>query len=259
MRAVHSPRFLLLLALIVPVGGMNGDCDLQGFPGIPDPGCTQAGTASVRITVLDADDEVVPFATIAFTVDGSQVRVTSCDGNCSDYPIAFNATGLFDIAVGSPIFEASTQTVTVEALDECTPDTEELVFVLTRDTSVAVLQGAWLTTNLFGQSILRFGEQGEIIGAILFDRTIAGDGNFYISFNNRPIRGVAGQAIGSILAGEPTRTGDRFDFVADVFGSPVGFEEGAMSEDGFFLAGTLSMTAVLYERLADIPEPLRDP
>lgn len=237
---------------------MTGPCDLFNLPG-GQPGCGSGTTASVRVTVSDAEGAILPFAVLTFWVNGGPANVVSCQGECADLPLAFNTIGRFHILVTSPNFLDARRTVDVSGVDQCTPLTENVFVVLAENKTVAVLNGAWRTNNLFGESILRFGEHGEIIGAILFDRTIAGDGNFYISFNDRPIRGVPDQAIGGIDAADPTRTGDRFDFVADTFGIPVGFEDATISKDGFTLTGTLAQTAVTYERLPEVPEPLRDP
>ncbi|MFQ5501375.1 MAG: carboxypeptidase-like regulatory domain-containing protein [Phycisphaerae bacterium] len=255
-----KPRSILLLLLILTTTGMNGQCDTTSLPGVPDCGLT--GQPSVRLTVTDSEGNVLPFANIAFSVNGGEVFVGSCTNECRDFAIAFNAVGRFDILVGAPGYQTSRRMVDVSSSDDCNPDTEDLIVVLSLDNTVAALAGAWEGTTLFGDIVLRFGTDGEIIGAILFDRTIAGDGNFYISYNDRPIRGVPGQPIAFIAASDPTRTGDIFDFTADTLGVPVGFE-GARMDAGFATLTGLQPGSpgfpVTYTRLADIPEPLQDP
>jgi hypothetical protein len=136
-----------------------------------------------------------------------------------------------------------------------------LTVILAADDTVGALSGVWETDNLFGRTMLRFGGQGEIIGAILFERTIGGDGNFYVSYNNRLIRGAPGQQIFAATAAEPTRNGDVFDFETTTVGSPVGFSNATMSDGSLTLAGTLLGQPVTYTRVADadVPDALRDP
>jgi len=240
---------------------MNGQCNGLGLPGAPD--CGSVGVASVIVTVTDPDGATLPAATIAFGINGGQPFFTSCDGNCTDFPIAFNTTGRFDITISAPGRLNEFRMVTVASADGCAPDTQTLTVALSPDDTVAVLAGAWETTNLFGRSILRFGDSGEIIGAILFDRTIAGNGNFYVSYNNRPIRGVPGQLVATAFTQEPIRLGNRFDFFTQTLGFPVGFENATMTPNGLTLVGTLRglppWTPVVYSRLSNIPEPLLAP
>lgn len=241
--------------------GMDGQCNTAGFPGLPDCGLTSQ--PSVRLTVTDPEGNILPFASIAFSVNGGEAFAGSCLNQCRDFAIAFNAVGRFDILIGAPGYQTARRIVNVTSSDDCNPDTEDLIVVLSVDDTVAALAGAWEATTLFGDIMLRFGTDGEIIGAILFDRTIAGDGNFYVSYNDRPIRGVPGQPIAFIAATDPTRTGDLFDFTADTLGVPIGFA-GARMDAGFATLtggqpGAPPGFLVTYTRLADIPDPLGDP
>lgn len=243
---------ILLLAF-----GMSGPCGRVLPPGAAD--CQPKGVPSVLISVTDSQGRPIGAATVAFRVNGSATSILVCDGNCVFLPIAFDAVGRFDVSVTAPGYLTVNRSVIVGSRDGCTPETEDLIAVMMPDRTVGALAGGWETQSLFGRVILRFGDAGEIIGAILFDRTIAGDGNFYISFNNRPIRGVPGQDIGAVTAADPTRTGDAFTFLSDVFGMPIGFEGAVFSPDFLTLTGVLAGNTVVYERLADVPEALRDP
>jgi len=240
---------------------MNGQCNGLPLPGAPD--CGGVGVPSVVVTVTDQDGVTLPAATLAFTINGGQPFFTFCQGDCEAFSMAFNAVGDFDITVSAAGRLTEFRTVMVKSLDECRPETQSLTIALSPNDTVAVLAGAWETVNLFGRSILRFGAGGEIIGAILFDRTIAGDGNFYVSYNGRPIRGVPGQPVASAFAQEPIRIGDRFDFSTQTLGFPVGFQNAAMSANGLTLVGSLNGlppgTPVVYSRLSNIPAPLLDP
>ncbi len=240
---------------------MDGQCDGLGLPETPD--CSAQGVPSVVVTVTDQDGVTLPVADIAFTFNGGQPFFTFCEGDCESYAIAFNAFGKFDITFSAPGRIPEFRTVTVTSPDDCTPETQTITVALSPDDTVAVLAGAWETVNLFGRSILRFGSDGEIIGAILFDRTIAGDGNFYVSYNGRPIRGVPGQQVASEFVQDPTRLGDQFDFFTVTLGFPVGFENATLSPNGLALVGTLRGlppgTAVLYSRLSNIPASLLSP
>ena len=240
---------------------MNGQCDGQALPGAPD--CGSVGVPSIVVTVTDPDGATLPAATIAFTINGGRPFFTFCEGDCADFAIAFNATGRFDITASAPGRLPEFRTATITSPDDCSPETQAMTIALSPDDTVAVLAGAWETNNLFGRSILRFGEDGEIIGAILFDRAISGDGNFYISYNHRPIRGVPGQLVASAFAQDPIRLGDRFDFSTQTLSFPVGFENATMSPNGLTLVGTLRGlppgTSVVYSRLSNIPEPLLAP
>gem|GEM_PF-1609332 len=262
--SVVSSRALkpfLLLCAVVLLTGMNGQCNGLSLPGAPS--CGSVGVPSVVVTVTDQDGATLPAATIAFGINGGQPFFTSCEGNCENFPIAFNTLGRFDITVSAPGRLNEFRTATVTSPDGCTPDTQTMTIALSPDDTVAVLAGAWETTNLFGRSILRFGDGGEIIGAILFDRTIAGDGNFYVSYNGRQIRGVPGQLVASAFAQDPIRLGDRFDFSTQTLGFPVGFEDATMTPNGLTLVGTLRGlppgTPVVYSRLSNIPASLLSP
>jgi len=255
-------KAFVLFSAVVLATGINGQCNGLPLPGAAD--CGSVGVPSVVVTVTDADGMTLPAATIAFGINGGPPTFTSsCTGNCEAFPIAFNSVGRFDVTVGSPGFVSELQTVTVTSQDGCRPDTANLTFALSADDTVGALAGAWETNNIFGRSILRFGDSGEIIGAILFDRTIDGDGNFYVSFNNRPIRGVPGQLVASVFTTEPTRNGDRFTFLAQALSFPVGFQDATMSSDFMTLVGGLPGlppgTPAVYTRLADIPDPLKAP
>ena len=249
------------MILVFPLGGMGGSCDGLGLPG--GPGCNPLEAASVRLTITDDQGSILPFATITFQVNGGQQAFTFCDGNCDDIAIAFGAVGRFDVTVSRAGFLDADRTVFVRSQDGCHPDTETLIVVMVGDQTIGALAGAWQSQTLFGDIALRFGESGEIIGAILFDRTIAGDGNFYISYNNRPIRGVPGQQIAFIGAVEPVRNGDLFEFVADTLGVPVGFLGARMFADFSLLTGAQPGVPpglnVTYTRLSEIPEALLDP
>lgn len=240
---------------------MTGQCNGLPLPGAPD--CGGVGVPSVVVTVTDQDGATLPAATIAFTINGGQPFLTFCEDNCDDFSMAFGAVGDFDITVRAAGRLAESRMVTVEAIDECTPETQSLTIALSPDDTVAALAGAWETVNVFGRSILRFGDNGEIVGAILFDRTIAGDGNFYIAYNGRSIRGAVGQPVSTAFAQEPIRIGDRFDFTAQTLGFPVGFQNATMSSNGLTLVGSLNGlppgTPAVYSRLLSIPAPLLDP
>lgn len=256
-----SLKLAALSAIALPALGMDGQC---AIPGLPDgPGCDPVDTPSVRVTVTNQTGDLPRLATIVFRVNGSQPALIDCDNGCVETPIAFGAIGRFEILVTAPGYLDARRTVDVVSSDGCRPQTQDVIIVMSPDETVAALAGAWHGVTLFGEISLRFGEQGEIIGAILFDRTIAGDGNFYISYNNRPIRGVPGQNIAFLSATDPTRSGDFFTFVADTLGVPVGFQNARLSEDFLELTGRQPGTPdgffVTYERLAGIPEPLQDP
>jgi hypothetical protein len=187
-----------------------------------------------------------------------------CEGGCEDFPIVFNAVGKIDITVFAPGYEVSTRSVTVISNDDCNPVTQTLIMVLEEDLTVAALAGAWRATTVFGQIDLRFDTDGSAIGAILYDRTIAGDGNFYVSYNGNPIRGAPNQNIALQNAADPTRTGDVFDFNGEALGVPIGFITAQMSADFSILSGLQPGAgsqgiAVTYQRLSDIPLQLQDP
>jgi len=130
--------------------------------------------------------------------------------------------------------------------------------------TVAALGGAWRAETVFGRIDIRFDTDGSAIGAILYDRSIAGDGNFYVSYNGNPIRGANGQSIAQQNVAEPTRTGDVFDFNGQALGVPVGFSSAQMSADFSILSGLqpgaeAQGIVVTYQRLGDIPLALQDP
>ncbi len=258
MRSKVNIKILLLALLVMPSLALNGPCD-QFDLGPGGQICTAIAVPSVVLTITGADGEAAPTATIAFTINGQMPSIGDCTGTCDDVVLAFEATGRFDIEVSSLGYVAGRRSVVVQ-LDGagCHPVTEEITLVLERDQTVGVLSGAWRTSNAWGTSDLRFGANGEIIGAILYNQTAGGDGNFYVAYNGHNIRGVPGQFLFLEQAADPTRSGDVFNFVAASPTIPVGFENAILSADFYTLYGTLSGVPVTYTRLLDIPQPLLD-
>jgi hypothetical protein len=145
------------------------------------------------------------------------------------------------------------------ASDGCHPVTQNVTILLVPDPTLGALAGAWETNNLYGRTILRFGDAGQIIGAILFDRVVSGDGNLYVAYNGNTIAGAPGQPIIPDTASNPTRFVDTFNFGDQVLGNPIGFENAVMSSDFLTLTGTLSGITAAYTRLPEIPAPLETP
>ena len=239
---------------------MNGQCD--GFSFGPGGVCTQQAVASVVVKVLDDKGQTVPFAVYRYRANGGQVVEGYCETTCGSLVLAFELLGRFDVEVTAPGFATADKSVTV-VLDDagCHPKTQVLTFLLVRDETVAALAGVWYTQNFFGDMVLRFGLDGKVIGAIFYDRTIGGDGNFYVSYNGRSIRGAPGQPLHSETAPDPTRTGNTFDFEVVTLGIPTGFTNATLSPDFLTLTGTLSGQPITYTRLSEseIPDPIRDP
>lgn len=252
----------LLVICLLPFCAMNGNCG--GI--VIGPGgrvCTQIAVASVVLSVRNPSGQVVPTARATFRVGNSQEIISECNGNCGNFVIIYEVAGNFDIDVTSLGLIPENVKVAV-SLDEaqCHPVTKSVTVFLDADPTTAALFGVWrATSGVFGDSILRFGTNGEIIGAILIDRTIAGDGNFYISYNNRAIRGVPNQQIFQGFVQEPTRVGNLFTFETTSLGSPVGFSNASMSADFQTLSGTLGGQPVSYRRLSEteIPNSIRSP
>lgn len=241
---------------------MGGDCD--GFNiGPGGQPCTAIAVSSVVLDIRNAQNQVVQTATVSFSVDDGEIYSGTCNGNCGAFVLAFEEVGTFDINVKSLGLVPKDITVEVE-LDEagCHPVTELVDISLAADNTVAALWGVWrVTSSVYGDAILRFGEGGEIIGAILIDRTIAGDGNFYVQYNGKKIKGAAGQPIQSEIAPEPTRFGNFFNWSTTSLGSPVGFSNATMTSDFQNLSGMLQGTSVAYRRLSlnEIPASILDP
>ena len=263
MRKSLSIESLMVLAAVLPLAGMNGNCDGFQIPGTPT--CGTKDVPAVRLTIVDEQGLTLPSASIAFSVNGSQYFVGNCTNDCKDFTIAFDITGQFNISVIAPGYQQDDRMVTVGAMDDmCTPITRDVIIVMKEDFTVAVLAGAWRAQTVFGNIDLRFGSNGEAIGAILYDRTIAGDGNFYVAYNGNPIRGVAGQQTAAVAAANPTRVGDIFNFNGEALGVPVGFVDAQMSGDFNAVSGRQPGAQsqglfVTYSRLADIPTALQTP
>lgn len=263
MRKTFYANALLVMTACLPLAGMDGSC-----AGIDLPignNCGTSNVPAVRVTIVNENGDTLPYATIAFSIDGSEYFVGACDGECEDFTIAYDVAGRFNISVISPGYQQVDRTTNVATeSDDCTPVTEDLIFVLSEDTTVSALAGAWRAQSVFGTIDLRFGPDGEAIGAILYDRTAAGDGNFYISYNNSPINGAAGQQITVQAVNDPTRVGDVFNFNGEAAGVPVGFIDAVMSADFFQLSGLqpraqTSGIFVTYTRLTSIPAALQTP
>ncbi|HPF38285.1 MAG TPA: hypothetical protein P5081_12060 [Phycisphaerae bacterium] len=262
----HTLRTVLLVCATLPFAtGMSGNCPSVNLPGGGST-CGTSNVPSVRLTIVDENGDTLPAATIAFSLNGGQYFVGSCEGDCEDFEIAYDATGQFNISVISPGYLQADRVVNVaaDADDDCTPITQDLIVIMKEDTTVRVIAGAWRAQTVFGQIDLRFGANGEAIGAILYDRTVAGDGNFYVSYNGNPIRGVSGQEIAVQAVNNPTRVGDVFNFNGQALGVPIGFIDALITTDFQILSGGQPGAVsqglfVTYQRLSDIPSALQDP
>lgn len=257
-----AARFAVLAVLFVATVGMDAVGCLDDIITPPDnSGCDFENKPAIRLTVTNEDGDILNGFFVSAT-RGSQSATTVCESSCQNFPIGVNMFGTFNLTIRRGGYVQAQRQVAVGTNDNCNPITQNVIVVLSEDDTVASLFGAWRAETLYGRIDLRFGEEGEIIGAILYDRTIAGDGNFYVSYNNRPIRGVAGQDIAAIAANDPTRNGDVFTFVADTLGVPVGFQDALMTASFDSLTGAqpgaMGFT-VTYERLDAVPVPLQDP
>ena len=246
-------KTLSLLLLALPCLALSGQCN-------DNPLCTGAAVAAVILKITDSLGNTIPYATTSFLLNSAGPFTGSCDGTCNSVILAYDASGKFEITVAAPGYVSAHQTVNV-ALDAagCHSVTQNLTVVLPVDSTVGALNGAWYSDNAYGASTLRFGEQGQIIGAILYDRTVAGDHNFYFAYNGRQIRGAAGQQTWPDTAPEPTRNGNIFHFRANPVNSPIGFENATLSSDYMTLTGMLNGTAATWTRWKEIPTPLQDP
>lgn len=254
---LHKTKSIALVLAVIALGGAGADCD---FMPDEDDSCGDAGIPSVRIKITGEADSVVPFADVRYRFNSTTVVDFACDGTCGEVLLAFDTVGRFDITLRAPGYERLDRTIFVKLdEDDCHPDTEDWVAELTLDDTVGALAGAWYTANVYGESVLRFGDDGEIIGAILYDRQAGGDGNFYIAYNGNEIRGASGQQTQFSLAPAPTRTNDKFDFETTTLSFPIGFSDATMSDQHRKLSGSLTNIPVFYTRLKEIPEPLRDP
>lgn len=252
----------LLVLSLVAFCAMDGQC--SGL--IIGPGgqvCTQVAVASVVLNIRNAQGQVVPSAQANFRIGNGPTFTSACNGNCGSFVVVYESVGNFNIDVTSLGQQPKNVQVAVQ-VDEagCHPVTKNVTVQLSPDTTTAALYGVWrATSGVFGDSVLRFGMNGEIIGAILIDRTIAGDHNFYIAYNGRSIRGAPGQQVFQALATEPIRVGNLFTFETTTISSPVGFSNAAMSADFLTLTGTLGGQPASYRRLSEteIPNAIRDP
>lgn len=256
MRSIKSA---LLVLCLVSFSAMDGQC--PGGPG--GNACTLIAVPSVVLNIRNAQGQVVQSALTRYRVGNGPVFTTGCNGDCGNFVLTYEAAGTFSIEVSSVGHQPKSTQVGVSR-DEagCHPVTQNVTVQLVADTTTAVLGGVWrATSGFFGDSYLRFGTSGEIIGAILLDRTIAGDGNFYIAYNGRAIRGAPGQQIFNAIAAEPTRAGNLFTFETTTLSIPVGFSNAAMSADFLTLTGTLGGQPASYRRLSEteIPNAIRDP
>lgn len=223
-------------------------------PGTPVP--------SVVLKIVNTAGQPLPLATITFTIDGSSSFSGTCFGDCNSAVLAEDVVGRFDIQVAAIGFVTASRTVDVPAKENsCHPVTQNVTFLMQEDTTVGVLFGVWSTQTFAGQNLLRFGPNGEIIGAIFYDQRAGGDGNWYIAYNGHFIRGEAGQPITPATATNPFRSGDVFNFKTVTQGVLTGFENAVLSADLNTLSGMLQGQAISYIRLPDsqIPNAIRDP
>jgi len=243
----------LAVALSLAACAIGGNCGTG-------TACTAIAVPSVILRIVNPQGGVVPVAAATWRVNNVTGGLAECRGDCGDLTLAFEVVGQFDIQVTSPGYSAARLSVTV-ASDEagCHPVTQQRTVTLQPDNSVAALAGPWTTTNFLGRTDLRFGEDGKIIGAIVYGQRPGGDRNYYVAYNGRSIRGASGQPIYNETATEPVRNGAAFTFFDVPQGVPVGFENAVMTADFQSLAGTLTGQPVVYTRLSEVPAPLRDP
>jgi hypothetical protein len=242
---------------------MNGAEGGGGCTAIPNPGgsnCPGDPVPSVILTVNTPQGQAVPSANIIFRVNNGADFGGACNGNCNATTLAVDTLGTFNIQAGAVGYTPAQKTVTVVAdSGGCHPVTQLVTITLQLDITAGVLHGSWMTSGAFGQTIIRFGPTGEVIGAILLDRTIAGDGNFYVAYNGKKIRGVPNQPILDATATEPTRAGNIFHFRTTNLSIPVGFENAALSGDFQTLTGMLQGAPVTATRLGTTPTALLEP
>lgn len=105
-------------------------CDDVNIP----KACTEEARSSVTLKIVDADtDEVLPEATIVWSVDDGFDTITSCTDNedlvddCESFPLTYEVAGEFEITVSAEGYIDQTKTVTVEK-DECHVIGESLIF-----------------------------------------------------------------------------------------------------------------------------------
>ncbi|HWL94909.1 MAG TPA: hypothetical protein VNT79_15425, partial [Phycisphaerae bacterium] len=191
MKSFKSLSLLSMCGLVFAAGGMaatGGRCDPSTFP--PDnensSGCG-SGRPAILLSITTDNGDIVARSRVSVRRNGGAVSVGGCheDFPCEEFPIGINLFGRFDIEVAPAGYAIESRTVNVGSSDNCNPTTEDVIIVVTPDATVAALAGAWRTTNNFGTTDIRFGDDGEIIGAIQYDRQVEGDGNFYIAYNNR--------------------------------------------------------------------------
>jgi hypothetical protein len=241
-------------------GAPGGGCAALPIGGGGVSNCPGDQVPSVILTVNSAQNQPLAAANIVFSVNGGASFGGVCDGSCNATTLALDTLGTFNIQVGAVGYSPASKNVTVVAdSGGCHPVTQNVTITLQLDISVGVLSGSWITSGAFGETILRFSPTGEIIGAILLDRTIAGDGNFYVAYNGKKIRGVTGQTILAATATEPTRSNNIFNFRTTNLSIPVGFENAAMSGDFQKLTGTLQGAPVTATRLGLTPNALLEP
>ncbi len=255
-----SAKALLVIALIFSALGTTGQCGQLGNLG--GTNCPGTPVASVILNLTDAASQTIPAATIAFNVNNGFTYGGSCQGDCNAVVIAQDTLGTFNIQVAALGYLPASKTVTVAAQENsCHPVTQNVAFKLEKDTTTGLLFGVWSTQTFAGQTVLRFGSHGEIIGAIFYDQRGGGDGNWYIAYNNHSIRGATGQPMTPAQADNPLRSGNIFNFKAVTQGVLTGFENATMSSDYTTLSGLLAGQAITYTRLPDsqIPNAIRDP
>lgn len=223
--------------------------------------CTLIAVASVVLNIRDAENKPVPNATVVFKRNYDAPVTVTCNGNCDSVVLAYELPGHFEYRVTAGGYVAATGTADVY-MDEvgCHVVGKTATVVLQRDTTIGVLFGAWTYTNGAGQTtIIRFGEDGAPIGAILTNRVNTGDKNIYVRFNDKQIAGAPGQPIQFTSCQFPTRFTNIVQWGVIVVGVPIGFENATLATNFNSLTGTLLGGPVTYTRLAEIPAPLRDP
>jgi len=227
----------------------------------PGQACTLIAVASLVLNIRDAQNKAIPYATVVYKRNFDAPVTVTCDGTCDSFVLAWEQPGHFEYRVTSGGYVAATGSADV-FMDEagCHVIGKAHNVVLQRDNTVGVLFGIWTFTNIAGQAtIVRFGEDGAPIGAILTKRVNTGDGNVYVQFNDRKIAGAPGQTVQPSPAPFPARLGTLVNWNTLFGGAPIGFENATLAADFNSLTGTLIGSSATYTRLNEIPAALRDP
>jgi len=111
-------NFISMIAVtMIVIGCANDSIDDGG-----QVACTEEARSSVTLDVVDENSDPLTDATVTFTIDGGSTEEAECfdssTNGCSDYVLAYEQAGVFNIAVSKDGYITAEESITVGMTDD---------------------------------------------------------------------------------------------------------------------------------------------